>query len=1683
MTPPEPPIVDARRKGEFAAELLQRARAWIPTWELDPASRDFGMALLDIAARFNSEVAERLDRIGEKNTRGLLDWLGIRGQAARAARMPVVLRLTEQRREPVPARAPVKLRADGPDGPVVFETESDLTLIAGRLAALVAVSPADDAFYLPHPGIDDVEPSPPQPNAWRTRAFATKGANRLQLDPELGLAPGMLLQLGARQYRVVAVDSDIATLAPPLDADVEAGGTLARVASFAPFDQDLARNRQQHALYIGDDQLLDIEAAATIQVKGIAAVPAGARWEYWGKLGDGAEPAWQALAPAAADPLSLNKPRGAVEPREVAGIGSRWLRAVIPQHTGAATTFDRLELLINPALPDEACPFAPQSGESPALDGVANATPQVLDGVFYPFGREPRLFDTFYLGCAEAFSKRRAEVTMCFDLADPSMKSLTLIRRAHGPVAAPVLAAAAQDGSLHLFKVEPAPAANGAPRLKALRAAVQPPSPKDGGGRVGGSPVQLDRAEDGMAAARAAGWAAGGDFHVAVAARARVWVWHERAAPENTSGWIDLGQPGGELDAGLRIADLALVPANDALFALRDGRLYWRALADQDGQWAALAPDGPRDIAALSPVAPADGDNAALAPALCAVDDDGAAWLILLKPDNSVLARLAVPGFSALSTSIRPLALLEETADHKFRFRAVAASPDRESLRVFSALPFKFDASATLLADGTAPTLDVGAALIGRDLDIDKVNGEFTVAASTANAVRIATPFVTNPASKMEALAIPPETGSVAGAAVFIDAGHLVAPGTRSDALVGTLALSGRLNVALAADNFHDVLLADRDAAIQEGDSFAFSAGAAVRVTPIGPRMGRAGTTLIHAFAGPLAAFPAGEGGVYRVDTGNPHTGTRLARDQLEIAETDVAESLLFATGGRRASYTINRIVSDEPGAPGMRIVTLQNKLPAGTDPVSFWPRLAAAQAGTLLKFRGDESDAWTTALLATCPIHFTGPRPSPQRAREVTLDANQRGRALLLEHAWTTRPDAASTAAYIEPAGTANWERQLGETANNPELSWEYWNGSGWWKLPLERDDTANFQRGGMLKLIVPTDLQATEWAGKMNFWIRARLVGGDYGREVVTAVETARGQQIERDASGIHAPAVLQLNLRYSVAAATPAHLLTEDSATVRDQSAANRAGGAVVEAFVPLGVMLERLDAGGAAHQTGAECGCGGPAVPAIGAAGDDRAGRALYLGFNARLQGEQINLLFLPAAERNFDELAPVRVDVLRGAHFEPVVAADATRALGEAGIVSLTLSQAPEPAELFGQTLAWLRIRPGAGATAWTPALRGVYINAVWAQAAETQEFEMLASSEGAPFQQVLLARPPVLRDTLELRVREPLGEEERDALLRDGLDQVDSAVAGQPGDWVLWRQVVDPADEGARARVYALDEAAGVIRFGDGVHGAIPPIGRDAIMAIRYRRTDAGPAAAVGAGSALGIVTPVEGAEAAFAADLAAGGSAPEDIARVLRFSPSHLRQRGAAVTAGDLEDMALSLLPEAAQARCLRIGAATRMVLVMRGPDPLPARAVKRELRRLLLAASPPALAAPGAFGVIAPVPVPFHVRLVLATSSLDHSAAVAADVKRALAGLFDSAAGGRDGGGWRLGARPGEVDIAASLLDVAGLDAIISVTLTERDPDQRARPLRARLRAGELAVLAADGIELQLVVPREVV
>src|SRR4029079_1005977 len=221
------------------------------------------------------------------------------------------------------------------------------------------------------------------------------------------------------------------------------------------------------------------------------------------------------------------------------------------------------------------------------------------------------------------------------------------------------------------------------------------------------------------------------------------------------------------------------------------------------------------------------------------------------------------------------------------------------------------------------------------------------------------------------------------------------------------------------------------------------------------------------------------------------------------------------------------------------------------------------------------------------------------------------------------------------------------------------------------------------------------------------------------------------------------------------------------------------------------------------------------------------RALFIGLKTVASGGSVNVLLL-VDEREHSQFTSLTVEALIENEFQPITASDATRAIGESGLLSLACELVPTEAELFGQSLTWLRLTPhGTDLSDWKPSIRGAYLNGMWASATATLTRELVGSSEGAPNLKLTLARPPLLESTLELRVREPLGDEEVKQLADKDKNLVKTNPDQLAGNWVLWTQVDDPLDAGPQDRVYSLDETTGEIQFGDGLHGMIPPIGTD----------------------------------------------------------------------------------------------------------------------------------------------------------------------------------------------------------------------------------------------------------------
>jgi hypothetical protein len=1610
--------------------------------------------------------------------------------------------------EAVDVEARTRLQAAVDDASVMFESQTPLRLVPGVIEQIVAVDPAKDAYYLAPPGLSSLDPVDPAPTRWTLKSFAAPGSAMLQVDPGQGLEPGVVVEVGgSAQFRIVAAKGDLVTIEPSLPAgDGFAEGTVVnKVTTFVPFG-GTARNWQSHVVYLGDKELLNVETAAYIDIVGGDVLGTGATWEYWGKNPDidRDKVAWWALPPdlsltPPSGVVATRKPAGSMEIAKVGGIESRWIRARVSQVEGRCVpvTLDALSLRIN----DRSSSAVAAAGKPP-VEVFVNSTPSP-EKDFFPLGSAPRMFDTLYVGCAEAFSKPHAQVQVNFDLADTSFQTMAVV--AAGPTNA-TLAGVDKSGSLHLFQIN----IGGSVSPLFGRSALQPHT-------INGQTVKLTQGKFGPAA-----WLSGGDFYVAVAAQSDAWVWHERGGDFVHSGFESLGTaPAGS--GGGDIAGLAVMSdgGDAAIVALRGKRL-WKRSVQANAAWVALpAQDSASDLDIVSLTTIRSEISTALVNGV-----------VVVAPDPGGVAgnrvyQVKVAGATALlddvADDVVPAASQSATA-----LRVAAASDDHQNLLAHDEPP------SGAVVD--TPLSDVIVLPTSLDSHIESnVLTVYGLGASSSGApvVFAWTPFEATTSGIVFSTDADASTGLPSGSVTL--ANNLVfVPGTLGQVLA--LSSSGQrfAGSILANKSLRALATQPVSPPFVAGDVVACainSAGTQFRfgVIEAGPTV----HALEHYYWIRPEDVPADADtkpcyvarGSSKRTGGGRDSNTEYHLDLADTTDTTNDSVLVIETDTNVFRfYRVDTVNSATP-----RVATLD--LPAGeTLPMStkgnYW--LTEEIDGRIvpaLEFDGS-NNGWNADVLATGALYFPSLDPQRQRATAVTRDVTPPGnhpRFVALTQRWSIGPSTGSTP-FIVQQSVSTWSSLIGDTTSNPKLSWEYWNGTSWATLPFNggADTTQNLKNSGFVSFDAPTDFKPTNWSGKTDYWIRARLIGGDYGHEkvVVTAVTSGNTttQTVDRVVDGIQAPQALEVWVAYQLALDTrPAYLITEDSGTRRDQSDANRSPEARIELFTPLCATLDELyrgqgDAvGGTSPECKPDCDCAGMptsmtqsrpgtsgAQPQCGAdasqaaAGAPLTGRALLLGFSKPPSGEPVNVLLVVERENKFGSAAPLSVEGLIAGRLQRIVASDDTRAIGETGLVSMSFPVPPSIAELFGRSLAWVVLTPSQDPSAsWIPMIRGVYLNGVWTHAAETMTFELVGTSTGGPGLELQLARPPVLQGTLELRVHELLGEEERADLLASDSTMVRSDVDNLPGDWVRWRAVADPGDYGPLERVYALDEATGTLIFGDGRHGMIPPPVPDGVVAFTYQRTEA--AAAKPAGSpaqtataafvpgnrvapraSLNLVSPVQGVEAVFAADQAAGGAAPDNVERVLSVAPARLRDRGRALTLRDFEDVALDSSSDIAQARAFRTAAGVRVVAVMRGVEPRPTLALGRALRSALEAAALPAFASPSALVVDPPVIRRIRIEVVAAVPSLDVAGDVARYVKQTLRAFFDTATGGIDRRGWRLGAQPDKSDIALALLDAPSVEGLEQIFFMELGDDGDAAPWQRPVRSTEIVVLPSDGVRI---------
>lgn len=669
-----------------------------------------------------------------------------------------------------------------------------------------------------------------------------------------------------------------------------------------------------------------------------------------------------------------------------------------------------------------------------------------------------------------------------------------------------------------------------------------------------------------------------------------------------------------------------------------------------------------------------------------------------------------------------------------------------------------------------------------------------------------------------------------------------------------------------------------------------------------------------------------------------------------------------------------------------------------------------------------------------------------------------------ILRENWTERP---TTDSHYELEPIDSW--QLYEDANalpiTPQLSWEYWNSRGWVAfledLHQFEDGTKNLLIDGKVIFLLPQDLDLTEVSGQESYWIRARIIGGDYGRETYVLEERVKGansepQDIIKETkllpvkSTIRPPQIFGLTISYElIESRFPDRCLTYNNLDYVDQTDACITTDKRFSPFVPLeGQVAEEDD-------------CGTILKTATGVLAQvispTQLGKAIYLGFLNPLRRGPLKIFFA-AKELPYSDASKPKVEWSYRAEneWQRLSFGDASEGLIKQEILQFIAPQDFTAATRFGAFRYWMRGMLLQGEYAETPVLGGIYPNTTWAFQAETRRDEILGSSNGEAGQTFRFFRFPVRAGQI-VRVLEVLTEEEKEELIKrfggQALHEVKDELGKVLETWVLWTEVDNFFDSQSTDRHYTLDRATGELRFGDGRNGQIPPAGLNNLRAFSYQ-AGGGAVGNVEAGEIQSLTTAIANVEAVINPVEAGGGSDTASLDDMLVIGPAMINHRQRAVTPQDFEWLAKQASRQVAKARCVRnLNAQNRrevgwvtlyLVPYSRDNEPQPSLEMRRMVQRYVAEHCANTVAAPQHIFVAGPVYAEIDVLVDLVVEKIEASARVEQEARAKLADFLHPLTGGPADSGWEFGRGLSASDVYVLLEQIEGLDHVENLSFS---------------------------------------
>ncbi|MFC3959396.1 baseplate J/gp47 family protein [Halovivax cerinus] len=694
-----------------------------------------------------------------------------------------------------------------------------------------------------------------------------------------------------------------------------------------------------------------------------------------------------------------------------------------------------------------------------------------------------------------------------------------------------------------------------------------------------------------------------------------------------------------------------------------------------------------------------------------------------------------------------------------------------------------------------------------------------------------------------------------------------------------------------------------------------------------------------------------------------------------------------------------------------------------------------------------------------------------------------------------TTQEDAtASNESTDEESRT----QQTAVVGGPPHLSWEYWNGEGWTRLASVEDETAALTTGGRVSFTVPDDLEPTTVSGHENVWVRCRLVSGSYGRPQFSVTDDgARGQPVSEPDE----PVFDELTIHYDRGEHPFETVRRHDNAAYSDDLA-DRPGS--YPAFCdlsdetqtvyfgfddtvrdgPLTLFVPIEDATyPPTFDTGVQWEyCTDPAA--------DEWESLDVSDRTAGLTERGIVTFTLPTPTRSMPRFGRerhwIRARLTKDEFDRPdaSTAAEAgslvfdgddssgsrdgaTGSASGADPAPSAIDSAPLPSDSEpSEGVPAASMDPGAATsttarTAPPPVLDGLHLNTQWAYNTTTIENEILGSSDGSHEQSFGCSHAPLIDVEVWVDEHSALSAGERRRLRQTRPEDVDPEYDARgecTAFWVRWESVSDFLASGPMDRHYVSNRTLGVVQFGDGDAGAIPPAGTDNVRATFT--TGGGRDGIVDAGTITTLNSAIALVESVTNPMPADGGADTESTDSLVDRATNRLKHRGRAVTPRDYEQVATAAFPELAVVACdpsldRRAGEPRVTVLIVPQTErekPVPSMALKHRVRDVLCERAPASLVADEAADIV--VRGPNYCELSVEATVRATAVKSVSQLKRTVEARLDDylhPLSGDDGTGWAFGELPDAASLAEIVADVEAVADVLAFDVALSGPGTR--------------------------------